>query len=88
MTTTPERHAQSAGGQTANAQNGPWTVIIAEDHHRPTSYILYVKSECPFNKGLPESLSASARPDPLPCCGLILYTVTWPDKLCSSVAQI
>ncbi|KAH9983244.1 kinase-like domain-containing protein [Russula compacta] len=44
MTAMPERHAQSAGRQAADAQNGPWTVSIADDPHRPSSYILYVKT--------------------------------------------
>jgi serum/glucocorticoid-regulated kinase 2 len=37
-----------------DAQDGPWTVSVAENPHRPSSFTLYVKSECPFTKELSE----------------------------------
>jgi ankyrin repeat protein len=47
-TSTQERQARPARGQTSrvDTQDGPWTVGVAEDPHRPSSYTLYVNSEC------------------------------------------
>ena len=55
MTATQERQPRPARRQVlrVDAQDGPWTVSVAENHHRPSSYTLYVKSECPFTKELP-----------------------------------
>jgi serum/glucocorticoid-regulated kinase 2 len=50
MTATQERQARPARRQVlrVDAQDGPWTVSVAENPHRPSSYTLYVKSECPI----------------------------------------
>jgi ankyrin repeat protein len=49
-TSTQERQARPARGQVlrvdAQLEDGPWTVGVAEDPHRPSSYTLYVKSKC------------------------------------------
>ena len=57
MTATQERQPRPARRQVlrVDAQDGPWTVSVAENHH-PSSYTLYVKSECPFTKDLSEIL--------------------------------
>lgn len=53
MTATQQRQHPPARRQVlrVDAQDGPWTVSVAENHH-PSSYTLYVKSECPFTKHL------------------------------------
>jgi hypothetical protein len=57
MTATQERQPRPARRQVlrVDAQDGPWTVSVAENPHRPSSYTLYVKSECPFIKELSEA---------------------------------
>ena len=47
-TSTQERQARPACGQVprVDAQDGPWTVGVAENPHRPSSYTLYVNSKC------------------------------------------
>jgi hypothetical protein len=54
MTASQERQARPARRQVlrVDAQDGPWTVSVAENHHRPSSFTLYVKSECTFTKEL------------------------------------
>jgi len=49
MTATQQRQHRPGRRQVlrVDAQDGPWTVSVAENHH-PSSYTLYVKSECPF----------------------------------------
>jgi hypothetical protein len=56
MTAAQERQPRPARRQVlrVDAQDGPWTVSVAENPHRPSSYTLYVKSECPFTKELSE----------------------------------
>ena len=56
MTAAQERQARPARRQVlrVDAQDGPWTVSVAENPHRPSSYTLYVKSECPFTKEVSE----------------------------------
>ena len=56
MTATQERQPRPARRQVlrVDAQDGPWTVSVAENPHRPSSYTLYVKSKCPFTKELSE----------------------------------
>jgi len=53
MTATQERQPRPARRQVlrVDAQDGPWTVSVAENHH-PSSYTLYVKSKCPFTEHL------------------------------------
>jgi hypothetical protein len=48
MTATPERRSRPSRRQVlrVDAQDGPWTVSVAENPHHPSSYTLYVKSEC------------------------------------------
>ena len=48
MTATPERRSRPSRRQVlrVDAQDGPWTVSVAENPHQPSSYTLYVKSEC------------------------------------------
>jgi serum/glucocorticoid-regulated kinase 2 len=47
MTATQERQARAPRRQVlrVDAQDGPWTVSVAENPHHPSSYTLYVKSE-------------------------------------------
>ena len=56
MTAAQERQPRPTRRQVlrVDAQDGPWTVSVAENPHRPSSYTLYVKSECPFTKELSE----------------------------------
>jgi hypothetical protein len=56
MTAAQERQPRPARRQVlrVDAQDGPWTVSVAENPHRPSSYTLYVKSECPFTMEVPE----------------------------------
>ena len=56
MTASQERQPRPARRQVlrVDAQDGPWTVSVAENHHRPSSYTLYVKSEYPFTEELPD----------------------------------
>ncbi|KAH9988915.1 hypothetical protein BJV77DRAFT_1061334 [Russula vinacea] len=46
MTAAQERQPRPARRQVlrVDAQDGPWTVSVAENHHRPSSYTLYVKT--------------------------------------------
>jgi hypothetical protein len=48
MTSAPERRSRPSRRQVlrVDAQDGPWTVSVAESPHHPSSYTLYVKSEC------------------------------------------
>lgn len=54
MTATQERQPRPARRQVlrVDAQDGPWTVSVAENPHRPSSFTLYVKSEYPFTDEL------------------------------------
>lgn len=47
MTATQERQTRAPRRQVlrVDAQDGPWTVSVAENPHRPSSYTLYVKSK-------------------------------------------
>ena len=47
MTATQERQTRAPRRQVlrVDAQDGPWTVSVAENPHHPSSYTLYVKSE-------------------------------------------
>ena len=56
MTATQERQTRPPRRQVlrVDAQDGPWTVSVAENPHRPSSFTLYVKSECPFTEELSE----------------------------------
>jgi hypothetical protein len=67
MTTTGERQPRPSRRQVlrVEAQDGPWTVSVAENHHRPSSYTLYVKSEYPFIKELSKLLVCCVA---LSCC--------------------
>jgi hypothetical protein len=69
MTAAQERQPRPARRQVlrVDAQDGPWTVSVAENHHRPSSYTLYVKSECPFTKELSELFVCFVAPS---CCGV------------------
>ena len=51
MTATPERRSRPSRRQVlrVDAQDGPWTVSVAENPHHQSSYTLYVKSECPIH---------------------------------------
>jgi hypothetical protein len=51
MTATPERRSRPSRRQVlrVDAQDGPWTVSVAENPHQPSSFTLYVKSECPVS---------------------------------------
>ena len=51
MTASQERQPRPTRRQVlrVDAQDGPWTVSVAENPHRPSSYTLYVKSECPLH---------------------------------------
>ncbi|KAF8496449.1 hypothetical protein F5888DRAFT_387239 [Russula emetica] len=57
-TATQERPSRPARRQVlrVDAQDGPWTVSVAENPHPPSSYTLYVKSECSFTNELSEVL--------------------------------
>jgi serum/glucocorticoid-regulated kinase 2 len=57
MTATRERQSRPARRQVlrVDAQDGPWTVSVAENPHHPSSYTLYVKSEYPFAMELSEN---------------------------------
>ena len=63
MTATQERQPRPARRQVlrVDAQDGPWTVSVAENHH-PSSYTLYIKSECPFTKDLSDIFVPFLRP--------------------------
>jgi len=63
MTATQERQPRPARRQVlrVDAQDGPWTVSVAENH-RPSSYTLYVKSECPFTQYLFDIVVVFLRP--------------------------
>jgi len=52
MTAIQERAPRPARRQVlrVDAQDGPWTVSVAENPHRPSSYTLYVKSEYPVHR--------------------------------------
>ena len=89
MTAAQERQPRPARRQVlrVDAQDGPWTVSVAENHHRPSSYTLYVKSECPFTEELsdlflflvlPRSLAVSHFP----------FHLVWDGSLGSLVAPI
>jgi hypothetical protein len=69
MTASQERQPRPARRQVlrVDAQDGPWTVSVAENHHRPSSYTLYVKSECPFTKELPDIFVCCVAPVMLRC---------------------
>jgi hypothetical protein len=63
MTTTRERQSPPTHREARriDAQDDSWTVSVAENPHRlhrPSSYTLYVKSECPFTpvKSFPKLL--------------------------------
>ena len=54
MTATQERQPRPPRRQVlrVDAQDGPWTVSVAENPHRPSSYTLYVKSKCQFTRDI------------------------------------
>ena len=62
MTATQEWQPRPARRQVlrVDAQDGPWTVSVAENH--PSSYTLYIKSECPFTKDLSDIFVPFLRP--------------------------
>jgi hypothetical protein len=65
MAATQGRQPRPARRQVlrVDAQDGPWTVSVAEGHHLGlSSYTLYVKSECPFTKGLVDIFVPFFRP--------------------------
>lgn len=76
MTTNRERRPQPARRQVlrVDAQDGPWTVSVAENHHRPSSYTLYIKSECPFTKNVSEVFVALLG-------HVTAFDFVWPSKV-------
>lgn len=64
MTATRERQSRPARRQVlrVDAQDGPWTVSVAENPHHASSYTLYVKSEYPFAMELSENSVVFLRP--------------------------
>ena len=81
MTATQERQTRPPRRQVlrVDAQDGPWTVSVAENPHRPSSFTLYVKSECPFTEELSELFLFVCRDAPS-CWGVTFsfsYYVGW-----------
>ena len=75
MTATQERQTRPPRRQVlrVDAQDGPWTVSVAENPHRPSSYTLYVKSKsvrsCPPPQQCPNPTSClGAMPSFSFCC--------------------
>ena len=89
MTAAQERQPRPARRQVlrVDAQDGPWTVSVAENHHRPSSYTLYVKSECPFTKELSELFLFLALFRPL-AESHFPFHLMWDGSLGSLVAPI
>lgn len=89
MTATQERQPRPARRQVlrVDAQDGPWTVSVAENPHRPSSYTLYVKSECPFTKELSEVFLFVAMLRPVAVSHFPFHSM-WDSSLGSIVVPI
>jgi hypothetical protein len=91
MTASRERQSRPARRQVlrVDAQDGPWTVSVAENPHRPSSYTLYVKSEYPVTKELSEVFVVFLRPVLVSHFPLFHFTVwVWVGTLGSLIAPI
>ncbi len=92
MTAAQERQPRPARRQVlrVDAQDGPWTVSVAENPHRPhrpSSYTLYVKSECPIPYGTFRKFLFVAILRPVGMSHFPFH-LTWVDSLGSIVIPI